>query len=291
MRRAEAGRRARRLIRWYPRDWRLRYGEEFTQLLTDDIAERPRSWHRTVDVARSGLAAQLAHRHLTRMRLALAGLVLGAALAGAAVLPAVVDPNRQILCPPHARPQAACLIVPAHGWVNPAALGIALLGVAGAMGLLFAVILRPLQRRIVGALAILAGAAAAVVWVAAYRQVVPGGLPGSPPVFYPSAAWTAADAALIGVAGVGVALAVLVRRRPMTRTRLACIVLVLGVTFAGAAVPRAVHDPGGSFGCFSVPAGFTGQCHVFGPQWVDPATLALCALAAAGAVGLLVQRR
>jgi hypothetical protein len=37
MRRAGAERRARRLLRWYPKEWRLRYGEEFTQLLTDDI--------------------------------------------------------------------------------------------------------------------------------------------------------------------------------------------------------------------------------------------------------------
>jgi hypothetical protein len=58
MRRADAELRAHRLLRWYPKEWRLRYGEEFTELLVDDIAERPRSWRRTVDVARSGIAAQ-----------------------------------------------------------------------------------------------------------------------------------------------------------------------------------------------------------------------------------------
>jgi hypothetical protein len=54
-----AERRARRLLRWYPSAWRLRYGAEFTELLVADIAERPHSWRRTVDVARSGLAARL----------------------------------------------------------------------------------------------------------------------------------------------------------------------------------------------------------------------------------------
>ena len=49
-----------RLVRCYPREWRARYGEEFTQLLLDDISERPdRSW-RTADVLRSGVLARLA---------------------------------------------------------------------------------------------------------------------------------------------------------------------------------------------------------------------------------------
>jgi hypothetical protein len=56
---AGAARRARRLLRWYPRAWRNRYGEEFTELLISDIAEQPRSWRRTLDVARSGLGARL----------------------------------------------------------------------------------------------------------------------------------------------------------------------------------------------------------------------------------------
>jgi hypothetical protein len=34
--------RAGRLLRWYPRAWRDRYGEEFTELLISDIEERPR---------------------------------------------------------------------------------------------------------------------------------------------------------------------------------------------------------------------------------------------------------
>ena len=54
-----AEKRARRLLRWYPRAWRERYGDEFSELLVADIAERPRSWSRAFDVARSGGAARL----------------------------------------------------------------------------------------------------------------------------------------------------------------------------------------------------------------------------------------
>jgi hypothetical protein len=60
-----AARRARRLVRSYPRAWRERYGEEFTQLLVDDITERPRSLSRTVDVLRSGALARIAETGLT----------------------------------------------------------------------------------------------------------------------------------------------------------------------------------------------------------------------------------
>jgi hypothetical protein len=52
--------RAGRLIRWYPRAWRSRYGEEFTELLIADITERPRSRTRALDVARGGILARLA---------------------------------------------------------------------------------------------------------------------------------------------------------------------------------------------------------------------------------------
>jgi hypothetical protein len=55
-----AVRRAKRLLRCYPRAWRARYGEEFTQLLIDDMTERPRSATGTADVVRSGLLARAA---------------------------------------------------------------------------------------------------------------------------------------------------------------------------------------------------------------------------------------
>jgi len=55
---------AARLLRWYPRAWRDRYGEEFTELLLSDMAERPRSLSRTLDVARGGIVARLAEAGL-----------------------------------------------------------------------------------------------------------------------------------------------------------------------------------------------------------------------------------
>jgi hypothetical protein len=55
-----ATRRARRLVRCYPPRWRERYGDEFTQLLVDDMLERPRSLTRTADVVRSGALARAA---------------------------------------------------------------------------------------------------------------------------------------------------------------------------------------------------------------------------------------
>ena len=51
--------RAARLLRCYPRAWRARYGEEFTELLVADLAERPRSPARTADVIRGGIVARL----------------------------------------------------------------------------------------------------------------------------------------------------------------------------------------------------------------------------------------
>ena len=53
-------RQAHRLLRWYPADWRARYGPEFTELLLADLAEQPRCWRRDADVARGGLRARLA---------------------------------------------------------------------------------------------------------------------------------------------------------------------------------------------------------------------------------------
>jgi hypothetical protein len=51
--------RAGRLLRWYPRTWRERYGDEFAELLVADLEEQPRSWRRTADIAVSGLGARL----------------------------------------------------------------------------------------------------------------------------------------------------------------------------------------------------------------------------------------
>jgi len=53
------------LLRWYPAAWRGRYGDEFTELLIAEFAERPRSWRRAADVARGGLLARLTRAGLS----------------------------------------------------------------------------------------------------------------------------------------------------------------------------------------------------------------------------------
>lgn len=53
-----AAARAALLLRCYPRGWRDRYGDEFTELLISDIEERPRSAARTLDVIRGGALAR-----------------------------------------------------------------------------------------------------------------------------------------------------------------------------------------------------------------------------------------
>jgi len=57
--------RAARLLRWYPKTWRSRYGDEFAELLAADIEERPRSASRTADVIRGGLVARLGQAGLS----------------------------------------------------------------------------------------------------------------------------------------------------------------------------------------------------------------------------------
>lgn len=69
-RRGSAARRAERLLRCYPAGWRARYGDEFTELLIDDISERPRSWIRSADVMRSGALARFTAAGLTGRALA-----------------------------------------------------------------------------------------------------------------------------------------------------------------------------------------------------------------------------
>jgi hypothetical protein len=52
--------RATRLLLWYPRTWRARYGDEFAELLAAELTERPRDQRRTLNVAFSGVRARLA---------------------------------------------------------------------------------------------------------------------------------------------------------------------------------------------------------------------------------------
>jgi hypothetical protein len=52
-------RRARRLVRSYPPKWRARYGDEFVELLVEDLRERRRSLPLTADVLRGAAVARL----------------------------------------------------------------------------------------------------------------------------------------------------------------------------------------------------------------------------------------
>jgi hypothetical protein len=77
-----------RLLRWYPRSWRDRYGDEFAELLAADLDERPRCWQRTVNVAANGLRSRLATAGLAGHALdpqaaARAGLITAACSAAA----------------------------------------------------------------------------------------------------------------------------------------------------------------------------------------------------------------
>jgi hypothetical protein len=76
---AAAQRHAERLLRWYPRPWRERYGEEFAELLMAEWSERPRCPRRTADVMASGLVARLSAAGVT------GGLLDGAAQARASL--------------------------------------------------------------------------------------------------------------------------------------------------------------------------------------------------------------
>jgi hypothetical protein len=52
--------RAHRLLAWYPKEWRARYGDEFVELLLSEMLECPRSFGRALNVARNGTVARCA---------------------------------------------------------------------------------------------------------------------------------------------------------------------------------------------------------------------------------------
>jgi hypothetical protein len=58
---ANLERRAERLARSYPRQWRARYGDEFTQLLVDELADRPRSIGRELNIVVHGIWTRLSY--------------------------------------------------------------------------------------------------------------------------------------------------------------------------------------------------------------------------------------
>jgi hypothetical protein len=138
--RAEAERRARRLVRWYSKAWRRRYGEEFTELLIADIVERPRSWRRTSDVALRGLAAR------SQPRSAVAGCVLAATFGVCAwiiVTWMAARSHPEIACGTHCTPELIAHIRATWTWRQtvlrdgaqaiPLAVGVGLAGTALAL--------------------------------------------------------------------------------------------------------------------------------------------------------------
>ena len=52
-------RRAKRLLLWYPRTWRERYGEEFVDHLEQEFTEKSVDFRRTVNIASKGLVARV----------------------------------------------------------------------------------------------------------------------------------------------------------------------------------------------------------------------------------------
>jgi len=87
--------RVRRLLLWYPRAWRSRYGDEFAELLIDERAEVGPSWRCTVNIAATGLRARLAAAGLADHPVdpeaaARAGLATMAICAAATVLSGAV---------------------------------------------------------------------------------------------------------------------------------------------------------------------------------------------------------
>lgn len=55
----EIARRAYRLVGWYPRAWRQRYGAEFVDLMEQEFTEIPHSFRRTSNIMYKGIVARL----------------------------------------------------------------------------------------------------------------------------------------------------------------------------------------------------------------------------------------
>ncbi len=138
-----AERRARLLVRCYPPAWRTRYGDEFVQLLVDEISERPRSLSRTADVVRSGVIARLESAGLAgdtldpqqqvRAGLAALSLAVSAFLAAGVAVWAQLTIGWQWSAPAAPATKTGMLVM------SGAMLGFALLAVLGAVPLLWTI--------------------------------------------------------------------------------------------------------------------------------------------------------
>ena len=136
-------RRARLLVRCYPPAWRARYGDEFVQLLVDEMSERPRSPARTADVVRSGLIARLESAGLAgetldpqqqvRAGLGAVGLAVSAFLAAGVAIWAQLTIGWQWSAPAAPATRTGMLVM------SVAMLGFALLAILAAVPLMWTI--------------------------------------------------------------------------------------------------------------------------------------------------------
>jgi len=111
------------LLRCYPRSWRARYGDEFTEVLLAEFAERPGSWRMVANVITAGLLARLSGAGLTssarepreqiRISLATLGCAVAAFLAFGGAIWAQLSTSAQWSAPSAGAARAALAIMPA----------------------------------------------------------------------------------------------------------------------------------------------------------------------------------
>ena len=79
---------ARRVLRWYPRAWRRRYGDELVALLEDMYGDEPLSVRCRISLCRSGTIERM--REMSRrFRNTYTGYSIGCAIVWAVILAAV----------------------------------------------------------------------------------------------------------------------------------------------------------------------------------------------------------
>jgi hypothetical protein len=175
--------RAARPLRWYPRAWRARYGDEFAELLAADLADRPRSARRTADVAAGGLRARLADAGLSAHPLdhrtaARAGLATAASCGAAFSIGGLAMWSQIAIGAQWARPRHQG-VTWALDLMSVALLGLALIALPAIAGLTIATmdaIRRGCGRELRGPAAVMLAAAAVLFFGARHFQ---NGWPGT----------------------------------------------------------------------------------------------------------------
>jgi hypothetical protein len=131
-----------RLVHLYPRGWRQRYGDEFTDLVASMAAERPSRLRLAVDLGRGAVDAHLYGRYGMRRHLSDAalrrgiydGLIIAAVMAVTVVLTVVVfpqNPNESDSEPEYVIPLMVgyallgvlLIAIGARGWLRSGTLG------------------------------------------------------------------------------------------------------------------------------------------------------------------------